>query len=199
MGTFYQREETVYNPTKAAQLVAFFAMKSPEKRINHLKLAKLVYLADRENLERFGFPILDEQRVSMKYGPVNSSTLNMISGVTRDINGGWSKFVAEKVGNFVPLARADLTEDDLDELSEAELSTLEAVWEKFGQFSGGNLVNYTHNSDNVPEWEDPEVSGIGAKDIALESILTSVGVSAPAEHAAEIDSLNKAASFLKGL
>lgn len=189
----------MYNPTKAAQLVAFFAMKSPGKSIELLKLTKLVYLADRENLERFGFPILDERRVSMKHGPVNSSTLDIIRGVTRDIDGGWSKFVADKVGNLVPLARTDLTEDDLDELSEAELSTLEVVWSKFGQFSAGSLVDYTHNSDNVPEWENPADSGIGAKDIALESILTSVGVSAPAEHAAEIDSLNKAASFLKGL
>lgn len=189
----------MYNPRKAAQLVAFFAMQSPGKRIELVKLTKLVYLADRENLERYGFPILDERRVSMKHGPVNSSTLDIVRHGARDTECGWSNFVAEKVGNFVPLARADLTEDDLDELSEAELSTLEAVWGKFGRFSGGGLVDYTHNGDNVPEWEDPRASGMGAKDIELESILTSVGISSPAEHAAEIDGLNKAASFLKGL
>ena len=105
-----------YNPRKASQTVAFFALKTGNSAINVLKAVKLVYLADRENIARYGFPILDERRVSMKNGPVNSYTLRHINGeIHPDFDGGWSDFVSDRANHDVGLRQAEMTTDDLED------------------------------------------------------------------------------------
>ena len=69
-----------YNPRKAAQTIAFFAIKNSGRPINTLKAVKLVYLADREAIALYGSPIQDERRVAMPLGPVNSTTYDFIKG-----------------------------------------------------------------------------------------------------------------------
>ncbi len=56
-------ESHMYNPVKAAQVIAYLAYKEPGKTLDVLKAIKLVYLADRESITQFGAPILDESRV----------------------------------------------------------------------------------------------------------------------------------------
>ncbi len=189
-----------YNPRKASQTVAFFALKTAARRINVLKAIKLVYLADRENIASYGFPIQDERRVSMKHGPVNSYTYDYIQGeVWPQQDCGWSDFLADRSHHNVGLASDQITLDDLDELSDAEIATLEAVWEKFGAMTQWDLVEHTHDKANVPEWEDPNETGQNSRTIAFEDMLAAIGVPSYAEHAAEIESVNNASGFLKGL
>ena len=45
---------------------------------------------------------------------------------------GWSEFVADRANHNVGLAPGDISVDDLDELSDAEIAALETVWVKFG-------------------------------------------------------------------
>jgi len=188
----------MYNPRKASQIVAFFTLKTGERAINVLKAVKLVYLADRENIAISGFPILDERRVSMKHGPVNSYTYDYIKGeVHPDYDNGWSDFVSDREGHNVGIANESISFEDFDELSDAELETLEKVWNKFGHMDQWQLVSYTHIKDNIPEWEKPQ--GQGSITIPLKNILSAVSVPAYEEHAYEIESLNSATQFLKGL
>ena len=53
-----------YNPRKAAQVVAYFALRSGTRSIDADKAAMLAYLADRESIKLFGSPILNEPRSS---------------------------------------------------------------------------------------------------------------------------------------
>jgi uncharacterized phage-associated protein len=140
-----------FNPRKAAQVAAYFAMREGGS-INVLKLAKLIYLADRKNMETFDFPITGDNLVSMDHGPVNSITLNCINGLETE-RGEWAQFVTDRDNYYVGVAVADLTVDDLDELSAAELSTLDAVWAQFGGYTKYDLRDWVHQ--NCPEWEDP--------------------------------------------
>ncbi|MAO01079.1 Panacea domain-containing protein [uncultured Roseovarius sp.] len=190
----------MYNPRKASQIVAFFALKTAQKRISVLKAVKLVYLADRENIARCGFPLLEERRVSMPLGPVNSYTYNHIKGeVFPKYDGGWSEFVADRADHNVGLASDSMSIDDLDELSDADVATLEAVWAKFGDMTQWELVEYAHDKANVPEWEDPKETGQNSKTIELEKMLAVIGVPFHKEHAAEMESAGSAVRFLKGL
>ncbi len=45
-----------FNARKAAQVVAYLANKTPQKRLNIVKAMKLVYLADRDSFQHYGFP-----------------------------------------------------------------------------------------------------------------------------------------------
>lgn len=140
-----------FNVRKAAQVAAYFAMRQG-KRISILKLVKLVYLADRQSMREFGHPILDDKFVSMPHGPVNSYTYNYINGMFGECP-EWSEFVGSRFGNNIG-AVGQIDVDDLDELSDADLSALKQVWEDFGGMSPWELRQWTH--DNCPEWEDPE-------------------------------------------
>jgi uncharacterized phage-associated protein len=57
-------------------MAAFFAKKEGDV-IPVLKLTKLLYLADREALARYGEPITYDLPVSMEHGPVLSRALNL--------------------------------------------------------------------------------------------------------------------------
>lgn len=141
-----------FNVRKAAQVASFFALQE-RGEINILKLIKLIYMADRKFMELYDVPILNDQLVSMPHGPVNSLTYDYASGTEEAPE--WSEFLAGRAGHMVGLARA-LDEQDLDELSRAELRVLNAIWAELGHMDRFQIRDYTH--DNCPEWEDPNGS-----------------------------------------
>lgn len=178
-----------FNPRKAAQVTAFFAKKEGGA-INILKLAKLLYLADREFMSRYDFPILFDQLVSMPHGPVTSMTLNYVSGLTEDRN-YWEDFVSDRAGYLVGLAKHDISVEDLDELSEAEVHVLDLVWDQFGHMNQWQLRDYTHQ--NCPEWEDPRGS---SSPIPYERVLKFLRKENSAEIAEDIESQRSLDKFL---
>jgi uncharacterized phage-associated protein len=172
---------TDYNPRKAAQVIAYFAKKSPAGRLNIVKAVKLVYLSDRESIKRYGFPILDEDRFSMPLGPVNSTTYRYINGEKESPE--WSAILRDRADHQISVhPRAPL--NNWDELSEADIECLDAVWEKFGGMNQWQLVEWTHNRKNCPEWEDPNGSSYA---IPLERIMTLLDVDEADEHAKLVD------------
>lgn len=162
-----------YDPKKAAQLIARFIQKSGASQLNVLKAVKLVYLADRESIGRFGFPILDETRVSMPHGPVNSTTYSHINGEYDLAACGWSDYLEDKEHHQIALADPAMTDEDLDELSDADLECVDAVWARFGGMNQWDLRDWTHDPKNVPEWEDPNG---GSNPIPMIRIMTALGV-----------------------
>ncbi len=140
-----------FNTRKAAQVVAFFACKEG-RPIPVLKLAKLIYLSDRKHMERTGFPVLNDRLVSMPHGPVNSITLNYISGMQDADNHDWNTFVKPRVDYSVGAAKK-FEIKDFDELSNEEIISLEVVWKLFGHMKKYEIRDWTH--ENCPEWEDP--------------------------------------------
>jgi len=185
-----------YDPRKAAQTIAYFAIKNGRNPLHVVKAVKLVYLADRESISRFGFPIQDETRVSMKHGPVNSTTYSFINGEYDATTCGWADFLSDRSGHRVGLAKSDLTEDDLDELSEAEIQVLDAVWERFGNMNVWSLRDWTHEPDNIPEWEDP---GNSSLEIPLERIMHSLAIKEANAQADTVKSLGYAQNLIKSL
>jgi uncharacterized phage-associated protein len=167
-----------YNPRKAAQTIAYFAIKNGCAPLHVVKAVKLVYLADRESIQEFGFPIQDETRVSMKHGPVNSSTYRYVNGDQDAEASGWADFVSDRANHEIGLANSEICADDLDELSDADIQILDTVWEKFGGVDTWRLCDWTHESNNLPEWEDPGQSSIP---IPLSRMMAAVGIEQPKE------------------
>lgn len=157
----------MFNDRKAGQVAAYFA-NAASGRIGLLKLIKLIYLADREAMRTFGTPITFDRLVAMPHGPVNSQVLDLANGFSRG-SSGWAEWISARDGNALrPLRPA--TTAELDELSPAELSILEQVWDEFGGRTGPDLRTYTH--DHCPEWRDPNG---GALPITYEDVFRAVG------------------------
>ncbi|WP_315813443.1 MULTISPECIES: Panacea domain-containing protein [unclassified Bradyrhizobium] len=160
-----------FNARKASQVIAFFIARNGQNALNILKAIKLVYLSDRQSLKAFGFPILDEPRVSMPHGPVNSTTYSHANGEYDLEACGWSELLEDRANHLIG-AKKQIDIGELDELSDADIQCLDAVWNEFGQMGKWQLVNYTHDRNNIPEWEDPNGS---SKPIPVERILTALG------------------------
>ena len=170
-----------YEARRAAETIAYLLLKNGKRSMDKLKLIKLVYLADRESLRRIGHPIQSEARCSLPHGPVNSLTLDCLNGKFPSASDatGWAEILTPPDGHKVGLADKTITPDDLGELSRSDMEVLDSIWGKFGKMSSTDLVDWTHDPKNVPEWEDP---GRSSKPITLLSILKAVDFENPEEH-----------------
>jgi uncharacterized phage-associated protein len=170
-----------FNSKKAAQVIAYLALKSPSHRLHVVKAVKLVYLADRMCLESYGFPIIDDDRVSMPHGPVNSTTYRYINGECESAD--WSSLLRDRSNHEVSL-KSHAHVDDWDELSDAEIDILDTVWDRFGGMNQWQLRDWTHEKKNVPEWEDPNGSSMP---IPMSRILRMLRVDAAEDQASLIE------------
>lgn len=152
------------NERKTAQMAAFFLTLSQENSMAHLKLMKLLYLAEREAIRSFGSPMSGDRFVSMPHGPVLSMTLNLMDGDVESGPDGWEAWISDKENHEVSL-RKKCPPAELDELSKAELAVLESVWKQFGKMGKWEIRDWTHH--NCAEWQDPKGSSLPISFIRL--------------------------------
>lgn len=154
-----------------------------------IKLVKLLYLAERLSLQRYGEPITGDKLVSMPHGPVLSMTYDHIKGGLPSVEGGWDSWIADRADNILALrdeSRIRSPEQDLLRLSDSDLEILGEIWTQFGHWDRWALVEYTH-SDACPEWEDPDGS---SKPIHYDVLFTKLGYS-PEQSSALVDRLSE--------
>ena len=138
--------ETSYK--KATQALNLFARKK-EGRINKMKAIKLIFLADRLHLRRYGRPIVGDIYWAMKLGPVGSLTKNIadLSSISENALVYAKKYIKptdDKKETFV-----SLRQEDLSVFSKTDLECLETVYDKFSDKDQFELAEITHK---FPEW-----------------------------------------------
>ena len=162
----------MFDEAKAAQMAVYFLMKTEEGSMDKIKLMKLLYLAERESLVRYGSPMSGDRLYSLPHGPILSTTLNLANGKMKtSVENGWSAFITSSKVEEHDLSLIDrsVNEDDLDELSRSDREILEDVWQKFGHKDKWDVKDYTHN---LPEWKD---SGNSRQPIEYEDIFKAAG------------------------
>lgn len=122
-------------------------------RMSHLKLIKLLYLAEREALIRLGTPLTYDAYVSLPHGPVLSATLDRINDREYYEGGYWDTHIAPKHDNEVSLR--DPNGVPHDQLSPAEEELIDEVFRRYGRMTRWELRDLTHQ---LPEWTDPSGS-----------------------------------------
>jgi len=136
-------------------------------RMSYIKLLKLLYLAEREGLVKWGETMSGDKFVSMPHGPVMSSTYDLL----QNRNTIWNDFINSEA-NYEVSIKDNVVEEDLDELSVAEVKILDNIFEQFGTMGRWEIRDYTHNS--CKEWQDPDGSSFPIDPI---NILLAKGVS----------------------
>lgn len=167
-----------YREDKATQAAALFLkLRGNGNKMSHLKLMKLLYIAEREALLQWRRPITFDCYVSMPQGPVLSQTLNVINGESDD-NGPWGKFISSPENHEVTL----IEDPGTGSLSEAEERLIRDVFSRYGSMSRWEIRDLTHD---FPEWQDPKGSsipidikdilrGAGKTEIEIESIVDEI-------------------------
>jgi uncharacterized phage-associated protein len=147
----------LFDERRTAQAAAFLLFKAGGK-LPVIKLMKLLYLAERLSLQRYGEPLTGDKAFSMPHGTVLSMTLELINGARQSSLGGWDSWISDRANHMVELVDPHMirSADDLSRLSETDVEVLQETWKDFGHMEGFALVDYTH--DNLPEWRDPEGS-----------------------------------------
>lgn len=145
-----------FNALKTVQVAAMF-LDLHGGKMKYLGLLKLLYLADRIALKRLERPLSGDKYFSMDFGPVLSTTYDLIKNrpilEAIDI---WKKHIStrDESSNYVVEL---LTKPGDDELSEEEEEIIREVYRKCGNRDRFELAELTHY---LPEWQDPHGSAI---------------------------------------
>jgi uncharacterized phage-associated protein len=154
-----------FDERKAAEAAAVL-LRANDGSMNYMKLIKELYIADRRALLDWGRSITSDRYVAMKHGPVLSNVLDLIHfGSKTD----WSAIISDNQ-NYELGLRADFQDDDIEELSDAEINLLNNVALEFRDEDPWSIVDRLH--DELPEWHDP---GQGALEISISDILRAGG------------------------
>jgi uncharacterized phage-associated protein len=168
------RMRATYNDRKCAQIGAYFLNKAGGV-LPHMKLMKLMYLANRQYLSEYGESLTGDVMSSMNWGPILSQTLDLINGAAPSSKDGWTHWISDRAQHKVKLIREFKKRRELDELSDDEIDTLKAIWAKFGHLDQFELSKHCH--DNCGEWVHPEGS---STPISHEDVLRATGWKKPA-------------------
>lgn len=166
METVNQIETSFDEPKTVA--AASVLLKLAGGSMQHMRLIKLLYMADRLAWDRLGMPISGDRYSSMDHGPVLSGTYNLIKA-------GWESKSVTSLWNQVVKQADDVTvhlagEADEEELSDAEHALLVETHNRFKHITNVfRLVNHLHVE--CEEWEDPKGSSRPISPIRILEVL----------------------------
>lgn len=151
--TSVQKCHLAFNYKKATQALDYFAEKSGGT-INRLKALKLVYLADRYHLRKYGRLITNDTYFAMDNGPVASGAKDLAEE---------SDFTSREAQNYASSYIESSTRYDYSskkptskgELSDSDLEALDYAWDRFGHLDEWGIVDLTHK---YPDWYKHKLS-----------------------------------------
>jgi uncharacterized phage-associated protein len=161
-----------FDEAKATQTAAYF-LELRGGQMHYIKLIKLMYLADRESLLRWGAPVTTDRYVSMDNGPVLSKVLSLITDDRAKPL--WSQYISAPLGEYEVRL---LLPAPTDRLSRAEEALMREIFAEYGHRNRWDLIdNVMHK---LPEWQNPNGTSIP---ITFRDILTAGGESEVEIHA----------------
>ena len=138
-----------FNETKATQAAAHLIKRRGQGFMSYMKLIKLLYLADREALLRWGDSITADAFYSMDRGPVLSRVHDL---VTEGASPGECQYWEQHLKPFGDHEVRLQKDPQIGELSEAEEELLDEIFNRYGALGRWEMVDEVHK---LPEWEDP--------------------------------------------
>ena len=167
--------------------------------MSYLKLMKMMYLAEKQFILKYGERLTGDKMVSMPYGPVLSSVYDCFLGG----NSYWDQWISNPGKydlslNDSVVVKSDNPLETFDELSVADQGILDSVFECLEKKTRWEIVELTHDPEFCPEWEDPHGSSypIRCKDLLIKNGKTEEEANAILQRIEEVDSLHTATQRL---
>lgn len=136
--------------TTATIIEALYYILLKTGETDKLKLVKLMYLADKYHLIRYGRTITNDDYYAMEYGPVGTTVKDVLSFNDFSLSSREYSYLTtliEKTGDYTLAPKG--VDIPFDTLSETDREALDFVIERFGKMSSWELSEYTHK---YPEW-----------------------------------------------
>jgi len=133
---------TKFDPDKTVEAILFIA---PKVNGDMYTMLKMLYLADKLHLENYGSLITGDSYAALEYGPVASTTYNLlkyVKGVREfDCGAPHARQAFAVNDNEITVNR----EPDIDFLSRSDIKCLESVIKEHGSKGFGELKRLTHD------------------------------------------------------
>jgi hypothetical protein len=155
-----------FNEEKTVEAASLF-LKAHQGNMKYLLLVKLLYFLDRESFKRWERPVTYDSYASLPYGPVVSTTLDIIKGRNPDAK-IWNSYIQTEQDYEVSLIGEA---PKIKKLSPAEIGLISELDAKFGRYDPFVLAQKMHD---LPEYHDPNGSSLP---IRTEDLLIAVGYS----------------------
>ncbi len=175
-----------FNLRKAIQACGVIAERE-QKRLEFIRLLKLLYIAERETLREIGGPIVGERYIAMRNGPLHDYVYAMVKGESIH-SSQWNQYF-ERDGHYVRM----IVDSGVEALSRFEVRKLHEVVDRYRNVDTWELVEMTHT---FPEWQlaYPDPTENTSKQISADALLRGVGCSAE-----EVENIKHIASEAAGL
>ena len=131
---------------KIIQCLGYILSKIDTADTDKLKLVKLMYLADKCHLLRYGRTVTNDEYWAMSYGPVGSVVKDILGFDPEFLSNEYEYLIKiiKKINNYTFQVADDFNSDDLDLLSETDIECLDFINDNFGQLNTKALIDYTH-------------------------------------------------------
>ncbi len=145
-----------FNPEKLVQALAYFAERGIAD-LDKMKAAKLLFQADKYHLLTYGRPVLGDSYACMEYGPVPTTSLNVMGDVIADdpsfppvVKPLFDEYISvETTERKYPVFRARKA-PDLDVFSDSDIEALDRTIAEHGKKSAWQLSEESHLE---PAWK----------------------------------------------
>jgi uncharacterized phage-associated protein len=139
-----------------------FLMQQESGQLDMFLGLKMLYLADKEALIRWGKTITGDTFVSMPKGPVLSEVYDLFKGTAPEPDQKqWDAHFSERVNHSI----SQLQPVEVDLLSEREKEVLDEARRQIKSFAPWAVAQWLH--ETCPEWEDPHGSSVPIDPLAI--------------------------------
>jgi uncharacterized phage-associated protein len=139
-----------FNYKKAVQALNFFARKSSNFTLNKMKAIKLIWLADRFHLRKYGRPIIGDVYFALPYGPVPSTTRDIVEENNISLSEEELQYSKDFIENESKYKYKSIKDCDLKVFSKTEVEAFDKIFSTYGGLSQFKLSDISHL---FPEWK----------------------------------------------
>ena len=165
--------EIGFVPEKAVESVLYMASRLGSPTVH--EVLKIRYFADKIHLANYGFIASGDDYVAMKFGPVASTTYDLLKAARGD-QSGWihprlyqaidGALTVDRISNKVVAQRGP----DLSRLSKSDIECLDEAMAKYGNMGFLERTELSHDTAWKAAWETAAEDEVGQSPMSLAAI-----------------------------
>jgi uncharacterized phage-associated protein len=166
--------EATFSPQKAVEMLVYISKKIDHPTIH--QVLKIQYFADKIHVRDFGFMASGDEYVAMEFGPVGTSTYNIIKAARGQADNYTKRFKAFVEGAIL-VERESVTcmrEPNTEYLSESHLHCIDEAIAEYGRLDFKTRTDASHDEAWTNAWKAAKESKRRQSPISQDAIINTL-------------------------
>lgn len=169
--------EISFSPEKALEYTLYIASRLQNPTVH--EVLKVRYFADKLHLSEYGFVASGDEYVAMRFGPVASSTYNLLKAARGDQSGWIHPRFYEVIDGAVLVDRLSnrvipQREPNQAHLSQADIAILDEAIRRYGNMDFKERTDLSHDKAWQSAWTVAQEDEAGQSPMSIESIASTL-------------------------